>query len=61
VPTSANYINTSGIAISSGTKVDSTTVTDFTSTAIAANDTLGYFLIATSGPKQLTVQLDCAQ
>lgn len=31
IPTSANSINTSGVAISSGTYVRSTTLTDFTS------------------------------
>lgn len=57
----SNSISTSGVAISTGTKVDSTTVTDFTSTAVAQNDTLGIFLTAVSGPKQLTYQIDCAQ
>lgn len=59
LPTVANSINTSGVSISSGTKVDSTTVTDFTSTAIAVNDTLGFSLSAVSTAKQLTFQLDC--
>ena len=59
LPTVANSINTSGVSLSSGTKVDSTTVTDFTSTAIAANDTLGFSLTAVTASKQVTFQLDC--
>lgn len=57
----SNSISTSGVSLSTGTKVDSTTLTDFTSTAIAANDTLGYFVTAVSGAKQITFSLDCAQ
>lgn len=60
LPTISNSINTSGVSLSTGTKIDSTTVTDFTSTAIAKNDTLGFFLTAVSGAKQITFQLDCA-
>jgi hypothetical protein len=58
-PTSSNSISTSGVSISTGTKVDSTTVTDFTSTAIAANDTLGFAITTVATAKQLTFQLDC--
>jgi hypothetical protein len=61
LPTVSNSINTSGVALSAGTKVDSTTVTDFTSTAIAANDTLGFSLFAVATAKQITFSLDCAQ
>lgn len=61
LPTVANSINTSGVAISTGTKVDSSTVSDFTSTAIAVNDTLGFSLSAVATAKQLTFQLDCTQ
>jgi hypothetical protein len=57
----SNSISTSGISLASGTKIDSTTLTDFTSTAIAQNDTLGFFITAVSGAKQVTVSLDCAQ
>jgi len=55
----SNSISTSGVSLSSGTKVDSTTLTDFTSTAIAANDTLGFFITAVATAKQITFQLDC--
>ena len=61
LPTVSNSINTSGVALASGTKIDSTTVTDFTSTAIAANDTLGFSLFAVATAKQVTFQLDCGQ
>jgi hypothetical protein len=61
LPTSANSINTSGVSLSTGTQVHSTTVTDFTSTAIAAGDVLGFNLSAVSTAKQITFQLDCAQ
>jgi hypothetical protein len=57
----SNSISTSGVSLASGTKVDSTTVTDFTSTTLSANDTLGFFITTISGPKQITFQLDCAQ
>jgi len=55
----SNSISTSGVALASGTKIDSTTVTDFTSTAIAANDTLGFFITAVATAKQITFQIDC--
>jgi hypothetical protein len=62
LPTVAsNAISTSGLSISTGAKLDSTTLTDFTTTAVAANDTLGFFITAASGPKQLTISLDCQE
>lgn len=57
----SNSISTAGVSLSTGTKVDSSTVSDFTSTSIAANDTLGFFITAVSGAKQVTFSLDCAQ
>jgi hypothetical protein len=57
----SNSISTSGVSLSSGTKIDSTTVTDFTSTAISANDTLGFFITAVATAKQITFQIDCKQ
>lgn len=38
IPTSGDSISTSGVSISSGTHVRSTTVSDFTSTTVTAND-----------------------
>jgi hypothetical protein len=37
-PSTSNSINTTGVAISTGTAIHSTTVTDFTSTTVSAND-----------------------
>lgn len=45
-PSTSNSINTSGVALSTGTSVSSSTVTDFTSTAIAAGDRFGVQLSA---------------
>lgn len=60
IPTAADSINTSGISISSGTAVHSATVTDFTSTAIAANDIIAINLdtVATAKYANLVVQCD---
>jgi hypothetical protein len=38
-PTSADSISTSGVSISSGTAIHSTTLTDFTTTTVSAGDT----------------------
>lgn len=38
IPTSADSISTSGVALSTGTHVRSTTLTDFTTTTVTAND-----------------------
>jgi hypothetical protein len=48
-------------ALSIGNLINSTTLTNWTSTAIAANDTLGFKITAVTVAKQITVQLDCAQ
>lgn len=58
VPTIANVINTSGVAISTGTYVRSTTTSDFTTTTVAANDILGYDITATSGATEITFGLE---
>lgn len=57
VPTVANLINTSGVAISSGTNLSSTTTSDFTTTAVAAGDILAFNLTAVSGATQATFTL----
>lgn len=56
-PTIANVINTSGVAISSGTAVHSTTLTDFTSTAVAANDIFAFDVTAVATATELTFNL----
>jgi hypothetical protein len=49
VPTAANSINTAGVALTTGTAIRSTTVTDFTTLAVAADDLIGVYLQAVSG------------
>lgn len=61
IPTVANTISTSGVAISTGTALYSATVTDWTSTAIAANDLLAFNLSSVATAKQITFQVDCQQ
>ena len=58
IPTVADVINTSGVSISSGTHVRSTTVTDFTTTAISANDLFRCDLTAVSGATWINVTLE---
>lgn len=48
-PTSANSINTSGISLSAGTSVHSTTLTDFTTTAVAIGDIFACEITAVAG------------
>lgn len=48
-PGAANSINTSGVSLSAGTHVTSTTLTDFTTTAVAAQDVIAVELTAVSG------------
>jgi hypothetical protein len=59
IPTVANVINTSGISIASGTAAHSATVTDFTTTAIAAHDILAMTLTAVSGAGFVQATLEC--
>lgn len=61
IPTVSNSISTSGVAISSGTAIHSTTVSDFTSVTVNANDILGFNLFAVSGTTQLNFILECDQ
>jgi len=61
IPTSANSINTSGVGIASGTAIHSTTLTDFTSTAIAANDIVAANVTAVATAKYVNATLQCDQ
>lgn len=61
IPTSANSISTSGVSISSGTAIHSTTVSDFTSTAVAANDIVAAAITAVSTAKFVNFTLQCNQ
>lgn len=59
IPTASNSISTSGVAISSGTAARSTTLTDFTTTAIAANDMLAMNVTAVATAKYVQGVLQC--
>jgi len=57
VPTISNLINTTGLQISSGTYVLSSTVSDFSSTAVAAGDVFAFDVSAVSAVTQMTFTL----
>lgn len=57
-PTSSNSINTSGISISTGTNLRTTTLTDFTTTTVAANDIIAFEITAVSGATIGSVSLE---
>lgn len=60
LPVVGNSINTSGVSLTSGTAVHSTTLTDFTSTAFAAHDIVGVNLLAVDGAATyLNFSLEC--
>jgi len=60
-PTSANSISTAGVSISSGTAVESTTLTDFTTTSVTAGDIFAFNLSAFSGCSEITFQLNITE
>lgn len=56
----SNNINTAGVSIASGTVVDrSATLTDFTTTSVAAGDIVGVYLTTLSGPDYLAAEFEC--
>lgn len=59
IPTSANSINTSGVSVSSGTAIHSTTLSDFTTTTVTANDILAMNVTAVSTAKYVNGVLQC--
>lgn len=61
IPTISDTLNTSGTAISSGTSVHSTTLSDFSSTAIAKNDIVGYNLSAVATATFASITYECVQ
>jgi hypothetical protein len=61
IPTSGNSISTSGVGISSGTAIHSTTLSDFTTTAIAANDIIAMNVSAASGSAYVNGVLACKE
>ena len=56
-PTSADSINTSGVALSTGTSVSSTTLTDFTSTTVTAGDRFAIQLSAVANAVVVTADI----
>ena len=62
IPTVTDSISQStGISIASGTALHSTTLSDFTTTAVAANDIIAFNLFAASGVSYLNFILECDQ
>ena len=61
IPTVSNTLSTSGVAISTGTAIHSTTMTDFSSTAVSANDIFGFNLSASASATLVTFILECDQ
>lgn len=61
IPTSSNSINTSGVGISSGTAIHSTTLSDFTTTAVAANDIMAMNVTVTATAKFVNGVLSCTE
>lgn len=59
IPTSGNSISTSGVGISSGTAIHSTTLSDFTTTAVSANDILAMNVTAAATAKYVNGVLEC--
>jgi hypothetical protein len=59
IPTSSNSINTSGVGIASGTAIHSTTLSDFTTTTVTANDIMAMNITAASGPTYVNGVLQC--
>jgi hypothetical protein len=58
IPTlGSNSISTSGVSLSTGTVVQSSTTTDFTTTTVAVNDIVGAELTAVSGAAYINFQL----
>lgn len=61
VPTASNSVSISGVSISSGTAVHSSNTSDFTTTAISADDVLGFNLAQVSAATQVNFVLECLQ
>jgi hypothetical protein len=61
IPTSGNSINTSGVGISSGTAIHSTTVSDFTTTTVTANDIMAMNVTAVASAAFVNGVLQCDQ
>ena len=57
-PTSANSISTSGVSLSSGSAVRSSTVTDFTSTTVSVGDIFAFNIEAVATATELNFGLE---
>lgn len=60
-PTSSNSINTSGVAISTGTNIRSTTLSDFTSTTVTSGDIFAFEITAVSGVTDIAVSIEVTE
>jgi hypothetical protein len=60
-PTSSNSISTSGVGISTGNAIHSATVSDFTTTAVAANDIMAMNVTAVATASYVNGVLQCEQ
>jgi hypothetical protein len=58
VPTASDSINTSGVSISTGTHIRSSTTSDFTTTTATAGDILAFNLQTYSGSTEVTFELE---
>jgi len=61
IPTSGNSINTSGVSISSGTHIHSTTLSDFTTTSVAAFDIMALNVTTVSTAAYINGVLSCKE
>jgi hypothetical protein len=61
IPTSSNSINTSGVGISTGTAIHSTTLSDFTTTTVTANDIMAMSVTVTATAKFVNGVLSCQE
>jgi hypothetical protein len=60
-PTVSNVLNTSGISLSTGTALHTTTVSDFSSTSVTADDFMAATITAISGTTNAHIDLQCNQ
>ncbi len=58
IPTIADVISTSGVSLTTGTHIRSSTVSDFTTTTVTAGDMFMAQVTATSGPTDITFQVE---
>jgi hypothetical protein len=61
IPTSGNSISTSGVSISSGTHIHSTTLSDFTTTAVTAFDVMALNVSTTATAAYINGVLACQE